>query len=816
MILSGNRDVTIDGRSGTIKVEIKRSRSRSSVHVMSSSLSENTALKRRSALQKLKLQTSTERSSNQNIGDLKKRAAFFGDKAMLRSLRSRPNPSFRHADRAKRLGPSDPIRQINDLRSQALSQQRSDNRLARPVSLSRVKHTVSSLQTRNIINGNVVQSSSIPQRTSSFPEKKIQSRKAYPIKSTKSKLRPIVANNNFGKQILGKLDSEEDFSSIDLHLNRNERYKKSKKKPKNVGKLDKVTVFNGMFAQGLSTAMSVSVDDILDHGREIGLDIEKSSVLDAESAGLIVESFGRDFIKKAHPLDKMSVEYGDIEGYKYKPPVVSVIGHVDHGKTSLLDRIRSSNILEKESGGITQGIGAYQVYVGSRMITFIDTPGHEVFMKMRSNGISATDIVLLVIAADSGIQDQTIESINHIKVSKSFFIVVITKCDIYGADVDRIRKSLVRYDIVVESLGGDIPEIQVSAKTGANINDLLNLILDHSEILELKANPSLSASGIILESSIDKAVGSLITVIIKNGTLRRGDHFVADNYYGKVRLINDSDGKILEEAVSGQAVRVLGATGLPNMGSDFVVMSEKDAKLVVNRKHEITSFTSLMKSGDKRKYTFVDILKSLSSSTDKKFNFIIKADSIGSREALVEGISKIEFKNFDNGIIAKSVGPVNESDVMLAKTTNASVIAFRVSVSSQVNKLANMHSVRINRYDVVYKIFETLNDEINNLIKPKEIESSVGYAEVVAIFTKPKLGNIAGCFVREGYVKVGFKCIVFRGGKQVYASKIVSLKRKRDDKNIVSKDEDCGIVIEKFDDFKIGDFIECFTIKSLE
>jgi translation initiation factor IF-2 len=648
-------------------------------------------------------------------------------------------------------------------------------------------------------------------------DKKPMAKKTYANKNTRSKLQPVLEGNKFGRQILGKLDSEEDLTSIDSHVTRDDRYKKARRKAKDIIKPKTIAVFNGMFAKGLSESLAVSMNVLLKHARELGMEIEQSTALDADTASLLVESFGHTFVQKSHALDKMVADKGDLKDYIIKPPVVSVVGHVDHGKTSLLDRIRSTNIATHESGGITQGIGASQISVGNSFVTFVDTPGHEIFTQMRSKGVQITDIVLLIVAADSGIQEQTIESINHIKAAKSFFIVVITKCDTVSANPDKVRRMLMNYDILVETLGGDVPDIEVSAKTGHNIAELLSLIHTHAEILELKANPTLTCSGVVLESSMDKFRGNLVTVIIKNGTLRKGDYFVVGSHYGKVKAIMDYSGKIINTAIPGQAAQIIGANDLPDMGSEFVVMNEQDAKSVVERKDEISSFASLVHSVDNKKYTHKDILQSLLNQKNsvKELNFIIKADSTGSVEAIAAGIAKVDFKNMPNAIVAKSVGVVNESDVMLAKVTSSRIVAFRVSALPQANKLATMESIDIQKYDVIYRFFQDLTDEIDNILKPKEREISIGYAEIVAIFTKPKIGNIAGCFVRQGSVKVGAKATLIRSGKHIYTSKIVSLKRTRDDKREVLANQDCGIVMENFGDFKIGDTIECFETESL-
>jgi len=624
-----------------------------------------------------------------------------------------------------------------------------------------------------------------------------------------------------GHTLLGKIESEEDVA-IDYERSRSiAAVRRSREKQRRPIPLDKVVreivIFSNMPVSVLAHSMAVSIDHVLAKLRQINPSATKEDRLELDLSALLVEEFGHKHKKKIEILDTIHKESGDTEEYIFRAPIVTVVGHVDHGKTSLLDALRATQYTESESGGITQSIGASQVFApDGRFITFIDTPGHEIFTAMRARGVSLTDIVLLIIAADDGIKEQTIESIQHAKASKANIIVVFTKADKPSTDIEKIKQMLMRYEILVESLGGDVPDIAVSAKTKYNLDALIELILLQAELMELKGNPKPKASGVVLEAYLDKNCGPVTTVIIKNGTLRKGDAFLSGSVHGKVRSMVDWRGKQVDQAGPSMPVQIMGFSKAPVAGDDFIVMDEEDAKEAALKRKEISSVSTFSIHKSEMTYTIEDIWRALTGDYGiTKLSFIIKADSSGSAEAIADAISRISYENVEISIIMKGIGGVTEGDILLAKASEATIIAFKVDVKPNVAKDAEVWNVKIQRYDIIYQILDYINGIITAALAPKEEVVSIGRAEIREVFVKPKIGAIAGCFVQDGIIKRDTKAVLIRNGSQIYSGNIASIKQLRDDKREVKAGQVCGLTLHKFSDYKVGDIIECFETRAI-
>ena len=639
-------------------------------------------------------------------------------------------------------------------------------------------------------------------------------------KPSRSRFSLDPANNvQLGHRFIGKIDSEEDVS-INLERQRSiSAMKRAREKQKKTNRVIRdVHIFQDISVSSLSNLMAVSFGEVIQKLKELEILADKETKLDLDTANFIVQEFGHNVKVRVEPLNEIRIDQGLEEDREPRPPIVTVVGHVDHGKTSLLDALRMTQFTAKESGGITQSIGASQVFTkDNRSITFIDTPGHEIFTEMRARGVNVTDIVLVLVAADDGIKEQTIESIQHAKASKAFIIVVITKIDKPGANSEKIKQMLFQYNLAVESMGGDVPDIEVSSKTGQNLNELIDLILVCSENLNLVASSKPKASGIVLESHLDKAIGPVATIIIKSGTLKVQDSFLSGFTYGKVKAMRDWTGKLLKVATPSYPIQVMGFDETPLPGQDFIVMNELEARdLASKRKDASQMINNKLPQEKNMTYTSQEIWNALiGKKKTHMMNFIIKADTSGSVEAIVSSISKMKLEDTECCIVLKGVGAVTESDVTLSKTSEAIIIAFRVDAPAQVLKTAQSFGIEIKKYSIIYKILEDIEDQVTDRLRPREEEVSLGRAIVRQIFSKPKLPTIAGCFVTEGLVKRDVKCIVLRDGIHVYESKIGSLKHMRDDKREVKFNQECGIIVENFTDYKVGDIIECFEKRTI-
>lgn len=500
-----------------------------------------------------------------------------------------------------------------------------------------------------------------------------------------------------------------------------------------------------------------------------------------------------------------------------RPPVITIIGHVDHGKTTLLDVIRKTNVTKGEVGGITQSIGAYQVNIDSKKIVFIDTPGHEAFTTMRARGVKATDIAVLVIAADDGVMPQTIEAINHAKAANVPIIVAINKIDKPNANPEKVKKDLSKYDLVSEEWGGDTLMVEVSALHNKGIKELLEAISLQAEMLELKANPKISAKGLIMETKLDKKRGIVSSVLIRDGSLKVGDYFVAGLSYGKIRNLIDDKGKSIKEAGPSTPVEIIGFSKMPQAGDYFqVVPDEKYAKIIIEeRENEKRSKITENSS----KVSLEKLFLEMKEGKIDKLNIILKTDTQGSLDALEEALKKIKVGSEDKEIkidlIHTGVGNITETDVMLASASEAIIVGFNIRPDSNVQKIAKNEKVEIRLYRVIYDLIDDIKLALQGYLKPKIKEYICGQAEVREIFKIPKVGTIAGSYVLSGKISKKDSVRVIRDGKLIYEGKVASLKRFKEDVKEVNTGFECGIGIENFNDIKLKDIIEFYNFEEV-
>jgi translation initiation factor IF-2 len=535
--------------------------------------------------------------------------------------------------------------------------------------------------------------------------------------------------------------------------------------------------------------------------------------ISGEAIHVLAEELGYE--AKIVSPEEIEVEAeGEEEVFLPRPPVVTVMGHVDHGKTSLLDAIRKTNVIAEEVGGITQHIGAYQVIHGGKKITFIDTPGHEAFTAMRARGAKVTDIAVLVVAADDGVMPQTVEAIDHARAANVPIIVAINKIDLPEANPDRVRQELTEYQLVPEEWGGDTVFVEVSAKKRVNIEELLEMILLVAEMQELKANPQTKAHGVCIEAKLDKGRGPVATVLINKGTLRVGDAFIAGTAYGKVRALIDDKGKHLGEAKPSDPVEVLGFASLPQAGDELrVVADEKIARKIAE---ERALKKRLIEAETRRHVTLEDLHERIREGEVKELNLVIKADAQGSVEAIKDALYKLGTEEVKLNIIHSGVGGISETDVMLASASDAIIIGFNVRPDAKAKEMAHQEKVDIRSYRVIYQVVEDIESALAGLLAPEIEEIEEGRAEVRQTFRIPKVGVVAGCFVSEGEINRSSRARLVRDGQIVYEGTIASLKRYKDDVRSVKAGFECGVGLQGFQDIKEGDIIETYKIVERE
>ncbi len=498
-----------------------------------------------------------------------------------------------------------------------------------------------------------------------------------------------------------------------------------------------------------------------------------------------------------------------------RPPIVTVMGHVDHGKTTLLDTIRQSNVASGEAGGITQKIGAYQTIYNNRKITFIDTPGHEAFTSMRARGARVTDIAVIVIAADDGIMPQTIEAINHAKEAGVPIIVAVNKIDLPNSNPEKIKQGLTEYNLVPEDWGGDTVFVEISAKNKININELLEMILLVADLHEIKGNPNSEGSGIIIESRLDKGFGPVGTVLVKRGSVKVGDFFVTGNSYGRVRSIKDEYGNLINKGELSQPIEVSGFSSVPQGGDRFyVVKNEKMAKEIISKREYQKKLTKIAEV--KKHITLEDLAEISKENEIKKLKIVLKSESNGSLDAVEKSLRDIEEENIKLEIIHKAVGAITDSDILLASASNAIVIGFGIIATSKAKSLSKEENVEVRTYDIIYKLIDDIKLAFKGMLEPKMEERLKGTIEVREIFKMPKIGNVAGCYITDGEVERGNQVRVIRDGKIIYNGKILSLHRFKEDVKKVAAGYECGVRVENYQDLNKGDVLEIYEQKEVQ
>jgi len=495
-----------------------------------------------------------------------------------------------------------------------------------------------------------------------------------------------------------------------------------------------------------------------------------------------------------------------------RAPIVTFMGHVDHGKTSLMDYIRKSRVAAGEAGGITQHIGAYSVENNGHKITFLDTPGHEAFTAMRARGANVTDIVVLVVAADDGLMPQTLEAISHARAAKVPIIVAINKIDLQSANVDRVKKQLQEKELTPEDWGGETICCPVSATKGTGVDHLLEMILLQSEILELKSSPTVLPRGTVIEAQIEPGRGPTATVIVRMGTLKVGQPFICGSYSGKIKSLIDDKGQIVKEAAPSTPVKILGFAGLPNAGDEFLVMeSERDAKTLSEERLESLRNQKLAAP---QRATLENLFENLAADARKSLNLVLKSDVQGSLEALVQSLKQIDSKKIDLEIIHSAVGPVTESDILLATASNAIVIGFNVKVENSAANAAKREGVQIKLYSIIYELIDQVKEAMAGLLEPETRETTIGHAEVKKVFELSK-GLVAGCIVTDGRISRSARARVLRGKQPIYDGGIATLRRFQDDVKEVRNGLECGIKLGDFTEYEAGDIIQCYTLEKV-
>ncbi|MBK7980241.1 MAG: translation initiation factor IF-2 [Ignavibacteriae bacterium] len=574
----------------------------------------------------------------------------------------------------------------------------------------------------------------------------------------------------------------------------------------------KLSVTEFIAVNELANLMKVSVSEVISKCIGLGLMVSINQRLDVETITLIADDFGFEVeFQEEYTSDVLEDSKDDEETLEPRPPIVTIMGHVDHGKTSLLDYIRKTNVVAGEAGGITQHIGAYKVeFSEGKEITFLDTPGHEAFTAMRARGARVTDIVILIVAADDAVMPQTVEAINHSLAAGVPIIIAINKVDKPGANIDKIKQQLADRKVLVEDWGGKYQCVEISAKTGLNIDLLLEKILLEAEILELKANHKRLARGTVIETQLDKGRGITSTILIQKGTMRIGDPFVAGNYHGRVRAMFDERNSKMDFAGPSTPVLVLGFEGAPQAGDTFVVVeSEREAREVAIKRQQ------LQREQDQRQVRMVtldDIASRIGKGELKDLPIIVKGDVDGSVEALSDSLMKLSNSEVRVQVIHKGVGAISEGDVLLATASDAIIIGFHVRPNTNARKLAEAEKVDIRLYNIIYDAITEVKSALEGMLAPIISEKLVATLEVRDTFKVPKVGTIAGCYVQDGKVIRNNKIRLFRDGVKIYEGSLASLKRFKDDVREVDAGYECGLNIHNFNDIKVGDIIESFEL----
>tara|TARA_X000001036_G_scaffold413977_1_gene428766 strand:- start:284 stop:2467 length:2184 start_codon:yes stop_codon:yes gene_type:complete len=638
-----------------------------------------------------------------------------------------------------------------------------------------------------------------------------------PTGKSKLKLKGPIDKRDFKLTVSRALNVEEiEIKQRSLASVKRARLKEKKTNPEGEKKefkkvLRDVRIPEQITIQELSNRMAEKSNDIIKFLFNMKVVATINHVIDKDTAEYIVKEFGHNPVLEDEPNLEVGKTTEKLEGeIKSRPPVVTIMGHVDHGKTSLLDALRDTNVVSGEYGGITQHIGAYQVKTkDSRLITFIDTPGHAAFTEMRARGSKITDIVILVVAADDGIKPQTVEAIKHAKAAKVPIIVAINKCDLPEKNISKIKNEMMQYELIAEDLSGDTLFVEVSAIKKINLDKLKESILLQSEILDLKASYSDKARGVVIESKIDKGKGPVSTILVSNGKLKRGDYFICGNTWGKIRAMINYDGKTINEALPSMPVEILGMNDSAYAGAEFIVTKDEDeAKKMAEFKQN---------NSDKNKFLVKDKTTIFDDAKNKdELNIIIKSDVQGSSEALKMSINKIEHNEVQAKIILSDIGMINETDVSLAKASNAVLIGFNVKPNREAKKLADEQKIDIKYFNIIYEAIDYVSKSLSGLLEPDIKETIIGSAEIQKIFSVSSAGKIAGSKVISGEIKSKSKARIIRDGVVVYTGEILTIYREKNQVKEAGTGLECGISIKDFIDFKEKDVIESYLAEEIQ
>ncbi len=630
------------------------------------------------------------------------------------------------------------------------------------------------------------------------------------IEKEKNKIENITSNNKNRKinPINGKSSKKE------LARKKKEMYKNKEKLISNAPQTDKnILLYKENMTIGmLAKELGVTAAELIKKLFTLGILATVNNVIDFDNASLLAMDYHKELKREEEQQDQIKFEDFEIrdneEDLVKRPPVVTIMGHVDHGKTTLLDTIRKTNVALGEAGGITQAISAYQVKYKDNLITFIDTPGHAAFTEMRARGASITDIVIIIVAADDGVMPQTQEAIDHAKAAGVPIIVAINKIDKPGANPDRVMTELAEYGLTPDTWGGDTIFTKISAKTGEGIDNLLENIILVSEMEEYKANPSRYAIGTVVEAKLDKHLGPVVTVLIQNGTLRLGDPIVVGSTFGKIRTLKNDKGEEITSASPSQPVEITGLNETPKAGDKFMAFeTEKQARSIGEARKSEEKETQNKSTS----VTLEDIFAKIQDGV-KEINVIIKADVNGSAEAVKNSLEKIEVDGVRVKVIRSSVGAITESDIVLASASNAIIVGFNIRPNNTIRDYAKEKGVEIRLYDIIYKAVEEMTSAMKGMLDPTYEEQIVGTVEVRQLFKFSKVGIIAGSYVLDGVVKIGAKVRVIRDSKVIYDGEIQSLQREKDSVKEVKKGLECGLTISNFNDIKVGDILEVYAM----
>ncbi len=624
---------------------------------------------------------------------------------------------------------------------------------------------------------------------------------------------------------LSNMFDEQDGGMLDFYDLTTQRGKKNKKRinkheervKQKIFELTEITIPDPITVKDLAQEMKKQAGDVIKKLLSLGVLATINNEIDFDTAFLIAEEYGITAIKK-ETITEEDILFDDTEDkeseLKPRPPVVVVMGHVDHGKTSLLDAVRQTNVIEGEAGGITQHIGAYKVKINDREITFLDTPGHEAFTSMRARGAQVTDIAILVVAANDGVMPQTVEAINHAKAAGIPIIVALNKIDVEGANPEKVKQELMKYDLVPEEWGGDTIFVEISAKKKINIDTLLEMVLLVADVKELKANPNKQAKGTVIEARLDKARGAVVTMLVQRGTLDVGDTIVVGSTIGRIRAMTDDKGKKVKKAGPSTPVEIIGLTDVPEAGDTFYeVKDEKTAKHLIERRKRTQREKSINATS---RVTLTDLFNQIEKGTLKQLNLIIKADVQGSVEAVTQSLEKLTNDEVQVKVIHAGVGGVTESDVILAKVSNAIIIAFNVRPDPIAKEVAKKEEVEIKQYSVIYQAIEDVESAMKGMLDPVYEEKVIGTAEIRQTFKVSGVGTIAGCYVLDGKVARNAGIRVIRDNVVIHDGKLISLKRFKDDAKEVAKGYECGLQIEDYNDISEGDTLEVYVMEEVK